>query len=83
MAGGYPNKRMITSRRGHNRQSICQTLTHCTEEIDMTEPDPKAQEDFTPQENHMVETQAMNPAVTNEKGERQDEGDPGAAEDSK
>lgn len=41
----------------------------------MTEPDAKAQEDFTPQENHMVETQAMNPAVTNEKGERVDDGD--------
>jgi hypothetical protein len=41
----------------------------------MTEPDPKAQEDFTPQENRQVEQQAMNPAVTNEKGERVDDGD--------
>lgn len=48
----------------------------------MTEPDPKAQEDFTPQENKGIETQAANPAVTNEHGERQDQGDPGSAEDS-
>lgn len=40
----------------------------------MTEPDPEVQSDFTPQENKMVETQAMNPAVTNEKGERVDGG---------
>lgn len=48
----------------------------------MTEPDASAQEDFTPQENRQVEQQAMNPAVTNEFGERQDEGNPGAREDS-
>lgn len=52
----------------------------------MTEPaqnDP--QEDFTPQENKGIETQASNPAVTNEFGERVDGGEGeslGAAEDS-
>lgn len=33
------------------------------------------QADFTPQENHGVETQAANPAVTNEFGERVDGGE--------
>lgn len=40
------------------------------------------QKDFSAVENRQVEQQAMNPAVTNEKGERQDEGDPGSKRDS-
>lgn len=53
-----------------------------------TEPKPaepakdNPQAGFTPQENHGIETQAANPAITNEFGERQDEGDGGSKDDS-
>lgn len=42
----------------------------------MTEPSPDSpQTENTPVENRQVEQQAMNPAVTNEKGERVDGGE--------